>query len=200
MAVVGSALVTNWRHLAQPAAPLSANASVSQDVHSTMSRGCSDGTVQSNPLLRSGPLTRESLTARPNNTTITPAPLRQALDFPLGAPPRLTLDRVTTTDSYQASILTDGSDFSTSSTVNRGYTARIDVNGKVTPLSSTPARHACQTIAFLEGPSDSLDYKTYRPGDEIKGAVHLLRNDPERGIITGIDARIRGDLERVRCR
>ncbi len=102
---------------------------------------------------------------------------------------------MTTMDSCRASILTDSTDFSTSSTINRGYAARIDVNGKVKPLSSTPDRHACQTIAFLEGPSDSLDYKTYRPGDEIKGAVHLLRNDPERGYITGIKARIRGDLE-----
>uniref|UniRef100_V5END3 Vacuolar protein sorting protein n=2 Tax=Kalmanozyma brasiliensis (strain GHG001) TaxID=1365824 RepID=V5END3_KALBG len=98
-------------------------------------------------------------------------------------------------DSCRASILTDSTEFSTSSTINRGYAARIDVNGKVKPLSSTPDRHACQTIAFLEGPSDSVDYKTYRPGDEIKGAVHLLRNDPERGYITGIKARIRGDLE-----
>ncbi len=117
------------------------------------------------------------------------------MDFQRGAPLGPALARINTMDSCRASILTDSTEFSTSSTINRGYAARIDVNGKVKPLSSTPDRHACQTIAFLEGPSDSLDYKTYRPGDEIKGAVHLLRNDPERGHITGIKARIRGDLE-----
>lgn len=117
------------------------------------------------------------------------------MDYQRGAPLGSALARVNTIDSCRASILTDSTEFSTSSTINRGYAARIDVNGKVKPLSSTPDRHACQTIAFLEGPSDSVDYKTYRPGDEIKGAVHLLRNDPERGYITGIKARIRGDLE-----
>ncbi|PWY97196.1 hypothetical protein BCV70DRAFT_228713 [Testicularia cyperi] len=112
-----------------------------------------------------------------------------------GTHARTPLARVQTCDSSRASIMTDGTDFSTSSTINRGYAARIDVGGKVRPLVSTPDRLSCQTIAFLEGPSDFLDYKTYRPGDEIKGAVHLLRDDPERGYITGIKARIRGDLE-----
>lgn len=147
----------------------------------------------------SGPLTRENLEALPNHSATLPGRLRSQtltqMDYHQSALPRPALARVTTMDSCRASILTDSTEFSTSSTINRGYAARIDVNGKVKPLSSTPGRHDCQTIAFLEGPSDSLDYKTYRPGDEIKGAVHLLKDDPERGHITGIKARIRGDLE-----
>ncbi|TKY90882.1 hypothetical protein EX895_000880 [Sporisorium graminicola] len=140
------------------------------------------------------PLTRENLATLPSNANATlPTRLRPQTSAQLLTGSALA--RVTTVDSSRASILTDSTEFSTSSTVNRGYAARIDVNGKVKPLSSAPDQRACQTIAFLEGPSDSLDYKTYRPGDEIKGAVHLLRNDPERGIITGIKARIRGELE-----
>ncbi|SNX84053.1 uncharacterized protein MEPE_02761 [Melanopsichium pennsylvanicum] len=153
---------------------------------------------------RSGRLTRDNLAALPtqNNPSTLPSRIRSQtitqIDFTSqGALPtsRPELARMITTDSCRASVLTEDSEFSTSSTINRGYAARIEVNGNIKPLPSTPDRHACQTIAFLDGPSDSLDYKTYRPGDEIKGAVHLLRDDPERGIINGIKARIRGDLE-----
>ncbi|SPO20341.1 uncharacterized protein UTRI_00744_B [Ustilago trichophora] len=185
MAIVSSATIPDLRH----ATSLSGSPSLSRGVNGTMTLG------------RSGPLTRENLAALPtNNFSTLPGRLRSQtltqMDFQQqGTSQRPALARVATMDSCRASILTDSTEFSTSSTINRGYAARIDVNGKVKPLSSAPDRHACQTIAFLEGPTDSLDYKTYRPGDEIKGAVHLLRNDPERGVITGIKARIRGDLE-----
>ncbi|SJX60711.1 uncharacterized protein SRS1_11939 [Sporisorium reilianum f. sp. reilianum] len=194
MAVVSSATSPDsWRGALragqQPAGSLSSSASLMRGFDGTMSVGRS-----TNAGGRSGPLTRENLAALPNNGSATlPSRLRSQTSTQLLAGPALA--RINTFDSCRASILTDSTEFSTSSTVNRGYAARIDVGGKVKPLSSAPDRDACQTIAFLEGPSDSLDYKTYRPGDEIKGAVHLLRNDPERGIITGIKARIRGDLE-----
>ncbi|CDU23284.1 uncharacterized protein SPSC_01913 [Sporisorium scitamineum] len=159
-----------------------------------MSVGRSDHAALNGSRLGSGPLTRENLATLPiNGSAMLPGRLRSQPSAQLLAGPALA--RVATVDSCRASILTDSTEFSTSSTVNRGYAARIDVKGKVKPLSSAPDRHACQTIAFLDGPSDSLDYKTYRPGDEIKGAVHLLRKDPERGMITGIKARIRGELE-----
>lgn len=199
MAIVSSASAADLRHMAPTgdqvsALPMQSSALLSRRINSSASLGRSDGAV-----LGTGALTRENLAALPNGSYTLPGRLRSHtlahahMNHDLAGRPALA--RVATMDSCRASILTDSTEFSTSSTVNRGYAARIDVNGKVKPLSSTPARHACQTIAFLEGPTDSLDYKTYRPGDEIKGAVHLLRNDPERGYITGIKARIRGDLE-----
>ncbi|SAM60080.1 uncharacterized protein UBRO_00998 [Ustilago bromivora] len=202
MAVVSSASIPDLRHASQPAAgALSSNASLlSHGLNDSRSRGRSDGSALNRQLLSSsGPLTRENLAALPVHSATLPGRLQAQtltqMDFRPGASARPALARVTTMDSCRASILTDSTEFSTSSTINRGYAARIDVNGKVKPLSSTPGRNDCQTIAFLEGPSDSLDYKTYRPGDEIKGAVHLLKDDPERGHVTGIKARIRGDLE-----
>lgn len=198
MAVVSRVSVPDLRHVGLGATIQSTGSSPASSTplacgfDGTMSIGRSSG-------LRTEPLTRENLASLPNNGNITlPGRLQSQMrmDSRRGAlPGGSALERVATFDSCRASILTDSTEFSTSSTINRGYAARIDVKGKVKPLSSTPERHACQTIAFLEGPSDSIDYKTYRPGDEIKGAVHLLRNDPERGIITGVKARIRGDLE-----
>ena len=112
-------------------------------------------------------------------------------------PPSMPLDRIASIVRNRrmstATARSARTEFSTSSAINRGYSARIDVNGKVKPLQSSPKRDSCQTIAFHDGP-DTQD-KTYRPGDEIRGAVHLARTDPERGVVTGIKARIRGDLE-----
>lgn len=200
MAMVSSASVSDLRRVGLGVGQQSAVTSMSSSA--SFPRGLDSRSMPfgRTDVLGSGLLTRENLAALPHSGNATlPGRLRSQtvtqMDFQQGAPPRHALARVSTIDSCRASVLTDSTEFSTSSTINRGYAARIDVNGKVKPLSSTPDRHACQTIAFLEGPSDSLDYKTYRPGDEIKGAVHLLRDDPERGIITGIKARIRGDLE-----
>ncbi|KAN0066242.1 hypothetical protein ACQY0O_000336 [Thecaphora frezii] len=103
------------------------------------------------------------------------------------------LTRTPTLRSRRASTATARTEFSVSSAINKGYSARIEIEGKVKPLPSVPKRTACQTIAFLEGPG-SQD-KIYRPGQDVCGQVHLARCDPERGVITGIKARIRGDLE-----
>ncbi|EPQ32347.1 uncharacterized protein PFL1_00543 [Pseudozyma flocculosa PF-1] len=112
--------------------------------------------------------------------------------FPLQRP-GAALARAPTFRSRRASTATARTEFSVSSAINKGYSARIEIDGKVKPLASAPKRNACQTTAFLDGPG-SLD-KIYRPGQDVCGQVHLARCDPERGIITGIKARVRGDLE-----